>query len=303
MIFWRQRVLLALLERLPNKNASRIQLVKWLFLLRHEEHIDHFGSFYDFVPYRFGPFSFLAYKEINELANLDMLKSKDDHYYLIDAKNKRFSTDLSHKVNNSIGKIVKVYSSMSNKELLEYIYDHYKWYASKSELSKKSFNYSTKTKPTAIYTIGYEGLSIDAFLSEIIKEGIRSIIDIRHRSFSRKYGFSGPRLEKRCSDFELEYHHFPEVGIPSNIRKQVTDRSALWNIYGVSVIPNVTETLNVIAKLCSQESSILLCFEKNPQDCHRHIVAEEISKRIKLPIVHYNYEVKKWGKESKYLSP
>ena len=77
MVFWRQKVLLALLETAPNKRASRTQFIKWLFLLKKEEDVDRYGSFYDFVPYKYGPFSFLAYRDIAELERFGWIESDD----------------------------------------------------------------------------------------------------------------------------------------------------------------------------------------------------------------------------------
>jgi hypothetical protein len=41
--------------------------MKWLFLLRQDEPEAAGPSFYEFVPYRYGPFSFQAYREIASL--------------------------------------------------------------------------------------------------------------------------------------------------------------------------------------------------------------------------------------------
>ena len=41
--------------------------MKLVFLLRHETCLKDVPSFYDFVPYKFGPFSFTLYRELERL--------------------------------------------------------------------------------------------------------------------------------------------------------------------------------------------------------------------------------------------
>ena len=41
--------------------------MKCAFLLRHETEYDADPAFYDFVPYKFGPFSFALYRELESL--------------------------------------------------------------------------------------------------------------------------------------------------------------------------------------------------------------------------------------------
>ncbi len=62
----RQRIVLALLDQAgePIQNTT---LVKLAFLLREETAIGRDRTFYDFVPYKQGPFSFGLYRELDAL--------------------------------------------------------------------------------------------------------------------------------------------------------------------------------------------------------------------------------------------
>ncbi|MCA9049777.1 MAG: hypothetical protein KDA89_13670 [Planctomycetaceae bacterium] len=62
----RRKVLLHIL-RDANRPVSHIELVKAAFLLREESVLANEPSFYDFVPYKFGPFSFALYRELSAL--------------------------------------------------------------------------------------------------------------------------------------------------------------------------------------------------------------------------------------------
>jgi len=52
----RQKTLLSLLD-VAVRPVQRMELTKWCFLLRQESTSAGGSAFYDFVPYRFGPFS------------------------------------------------------------------------------------------------------------------------------------------------------------------------------------------------------------------------------------------------------
>lgn len=45
-------------------------------------------------------------------------------------------------------------------------------------------------KTTSLFTFGYEGLTIEAFIARLNEAGVRTIIDVRELPLSRKKGFS-----------------------------------------------------------------------------------------------------------------
>jgi uncharacterized protein (DUF488 family) len=42
--------------------------------------------------------------------------------------------------------------------------------------------------------------------------------------------------------------------------------------------------IDIIAEICQKEPSALMCFEKEPEECHRHLLAKAISDKTSLPI-------------------
>ncbi len=62
----RQKILISLLQEAGGR-ASRIQLMKWSFLLGKETPSQGGNSYYKFVPYMYGPHSFSLYQEIDSL--------------------------------------------------------------------------------------------------------------------------------------------------------------------------------------------------------------------------------------------
>ena len=287
MMYQRQKVLLALLGRMPGEKASRTQFVKWLFLLREEENIDRYVNFYSFFPYKYGPFSFVAYRDIARLERFGWVKSDSSSFRFTTPEKGYSEPELPPSVIYSIEKIIEKYGTLSQQSLVSYVYEKYPWYASKSKVKQSSSAmYSPKACP-AVYSLGYEGLSIDGFLDAVLKAGIQVVIDSRHNPISRKYGFSESTLADKCLDVGIRYHQFSAIGIPSKIRSQIQDRQALWDFYTEEILAKNSEVLESIANICKSDPSVLICFERESKDCHRHIIARELSMRTKLPVIHY----------------
>ena len=68
----RQRTLLYLFK-LAGGRASRLQTTKWAFVLSCDTESGGGDTFYDFLPYRFGPFSFTLYHEAGKLCQAGLL--------------------------------------------------------------------------------------------------------------------------------------------------------------------------------------------------------------------------------------
>ncbi len=133
----------------------------------------------------------------------------------------------------------------------------------------------------SLYTIGYEGKSIDGFISHLKQSGISTLVDVREIPISRKKGFSKTILSQHLKEHNIEYLHFKELGSPRELRKKVyvdNDYEYFFKEYS----KYVKTRLNIIEKLygiITSEICCLMCFEKEPQYCHRSIVAEEIKNR------------------------
>lgn len=282
----RQRILLELV-RATGKTPSRTHIMKWLFLLKQECAIDQQLAYYDFLPYRFGPFSFVVSRELADLATHGLLAPDQ---LRIPALALPAAEDevakLGHSVISMIREIMRKYGNLSRRELIQAVYKLYPWFASRSELSKiRVFNRAE----LAVYTIGYEGRSIDSLLNTLLFNGIRKLIDVRKNSFSRKYGYSGKTLDKLCKKVEIEYVQYPELGIPSGMRTNidsVEQRERLFDYYESSILSREGKAIEQAAIHCTEVPSALMCFENTPQLCHRGRLATSVSILSQLPVQH-----------------
>jgi uncharacterized protein (DUF488 family) len=139
---------------------------------------------------------------------------------------------------------------------------------------------------SAIFTTGYEGRDIDEFLSHLINNNIQMVVDIREVPISRKRGFSKNVLRQRLAEYGVDYVHIRTLGSPSNLRKKLyqdKDFNHFFENYEKH-LEKCREELEELYEITKKKISCLLCFEKNPSQCHRSSVADRISKLNGTPI-------------------
>jgi uncharacterized protein (DUF488 family) len=281
----RQRILLSLIEQ--GRVPKRTQLMKWLFLLRHEAPETVGESFYEFVPHKYGPFSFQVYREISALESAGFLKADE---LVIPAKRRREARaevrKLPTRTATGIDRILRKYGKRSLDKLLDDVYERYPWYASRSERRPRK---RTKRAPLAVYTVGYEGRTVDGLLDHLLRSGIRRLVDVRKNAMSRKYGFTGKTIAKLCADVGIEYTHVPALGIPGTLRVDLDSPEAyqrLFDLYEREILPDATKGISQVADLCLDKPSALMCFEASSQMCHRGRLAPHVAEVSHLEVRH-----------------
>jgi uncharacterized protein (DUF488 family) len=87
-------------------------------------------------------------------------------------------------------------------------------------------------------------------------------------------------LSKACDGVGIRYEHLPELGIASKQRQALhteADYDALFVEYERASLPQHKESLERIRGwMAAGERVALTCFERLPQQCHRHCVAEAL---------------------------
>ena len=119
-----------------------------------------------------------------------------------------------------------------------------------------------------LFTIRYEGRSIENFINELIVNDVRMLVDVRKNPISRKFGFSKSKLEHIAETVGIKYVHLPELGIESQDRsflKTRDDYRLLFAEYEKSLNQR-EQPLNHLYSLFEAHSRIaLVCFEKEPE--------------------------------------
>jgi uncharacterized protein (DUF488 family) len=134
-----------------------------------------------------------------------------------------------------------------------------------------------------LFTIGYEGSDPERFRAALNSAGVRLIADVRAVALSRKRGFSKTSLRDSLAPDAIAYRHFRELGTPKSGREaaRAGDGARMRRIFCDEVLttPAAQQALDALAKLAREEAVCLLCFEREPANCHRRILAERLAER------------------------
>ncbi len=141
-----------------------------------------------------------------------------------------------------------------------------------------------------LFTIGYEGRTIERVLETLSEAGIEMLIDVRQLPLSRKSGFSKNALAANVQNSGMSYVHISALGCPKVIRDAYRSDHD-WEKYTRDFLAYLSTQDAAIAALeehVSDYRCCLLCFEADPLRCHRTYVAERVRAAIgsELSIVH-----------------
>jgi len=292
-VLTRQKLILWALDKAGGR-LGLMTLVKCAFLLRKETTVGDECAFYDFVPYKYGPFSFALYHELSALARDDHLRRTATSVTLAPESRSQARGvvgALSVRVQDDVVRVMAKYGDIPWRSLVQEVYERYPWYAVRSQLAefRPPAGLERPAVRIAVYTVGYEGKSVDGFFDSLLRAGIQAILDVRATPLSRKYGFSRRSLSQIADRLGLEYHHLPQLGIPRQQRSTLSDSESyerLFERYERCMLPNKREHVDRAISLLRRQPSALLCMEEDVRRCHRGRLAAVISRKTALPVVH-----------------
>jgi len=129
-----------------------------------------------------------------------------------------------------------------------------------------------------VYTIGYEGLDIEAFMTLLAVHSIETVVDIRELPLSRKPGFSKKALASVLNLSGLEYVHMVNLGCPKSVRDRYRE-DGNWKRYTEDFLKHLKTQGAAIAglsDLVNSSNCALLCYEADFNFCHRSMVANAV---------------------------
>lgn len=281
MLLNRQKALLNYIS-ISGEIKSKTLLVKALFLLCEEELKPRGCSLYDFFPYKYGPYSFSLMKlDIQKLINEGIIS--DLPYRIIDKKRAdRIIDGLDDAMSSALEKTHNKYGKMNAAKIKDHVYARYPYFAIHNENNPEVYSpYDPANSPlfqeAGIFTIGYEGRSLDSFLNTLIANNVKTLADIRNNPVSMKYGFTGRSLKHYVEETGIKYISIPELGIESQYRKNLDNQEDyinLFKIYESEILPQRNDKMALLKNLIMQEKRIaLMCFEKDERMCHRGIAS------------------------------
>jgi len=131
---------------------------------------------------------------------------------------------------------------------------------------------------STLFTIGYEKRTQEHFFSALENAGITAVVDVRQYPHSRRQGFSKTALRANLLSRGIAYYHFPQLGSPPHLRaklRQTHDYASFFAEFEEYMYTQNT-TLQELVSLVKNETCCLLCYEKDPEYCHRKLIASRI---------------------------
>lgn len=242
---------------------------------------------FEFVPYKFGGFSFQSYADKRTLTKYGFLADVDG-WELTD-KAKGMAQSLKDEDLYGLKRVLRNLEGKSGKALVREAYINYPYYAIHSEIAEKLLSseelrkvvaLKPKASSKALLTIGYEGISLEAYLNKLIQANVKLLCDVRKNALSMKWGFSKKQLSESCQRVGIEYKHMPELGIVSDKRKTLETRAdydKLFAEYEATTLVAEKEALQELVGLIKEHGRVAItCFEACEKQCHRGRVAKTL---------------------------
>ncbi|MCE7056885.1 DUF488 domain-containing protein [Algoriphagus sp. AGSA1] len=282
-MFYRRKLILGLLEIFEG-HLPKISLQKLLLLITQKQG----EPTYDFVPYKFGCYSFSANADLSTMVKKGILSETKEQFSKVDDQN--YFSQLKATDQKIIGEVKSQYGHMSANGLMRHTYINFPYWAIKSTKAREILNdtYMARVenqKPVrndiTLFTIGYEGISLEEYLNRLIRNDVKVLVDVRNNPKSMKFGFSQSTLRRYCESLGIGYVHFPEVGIVSEKRQTLesqADYDRLFEGYKSTTLKSTGTTQQKILNLLKLKQRIALtCFEAEICQCHRKHLAESIT--------------------------
>ena len=283
-VYKRQQFLLSFFREL-NEPLTVIEIQKLLFLYLTQNKL----PYYDCVPYLYGGFSIQAGEDINTLQAMGWLENSSGKIRYAVTGN----LNGLHLPFEELGiAIPDQLPKVRGNQLVKLVYEQYPYYAINSRMALslvdmeglagiKAEKKRLRQSGQMLFTIGYEGVSVEKYLNSLIQNDVRVLCDVRNNPLSRKFGFSKNNLQKYLGNIGIEYINIPKLGIVSEKRQNLNgdaDYQNLFKDYKSSLFQRKESLEQVYQLLQTKRRIALTCFEYDPAHCHRHVIRDYLKK-------------------------
>jgi len=138
-----------------------------------------------------------------------------------------------------------------------------------------------------IFTIGYEGASVDRFFDALHAAHVDTLLDVRELPLSRRRGFSKSAVKSAVEARGLAYRHEKLLGTPREIRHRLRADGDYPRFFR-DFKRHLARHGFLLQRLAHdiKGNVALMCYEKDAMICHRWIVAEALGKLVGRRPVH-----------------
>jgi uncharacterized protein (DUF488 family) len=153
-----------------------------------------------------------------------------------------------------------------------------------------------------IATVGVYGATLERFLQALADAEVSEVLDVRQRRGVRgpEYAWANSkRLQLALAESGLGYRHLPELAPTTELRQlqyAVDDATGVGKRTRTQLAPEYAERYRreilarvdlgeLVETLPSDEVSALLCVERDPEACHRSLIAEGLARDCDFEVV------------------
>jgi len=154
-----------------------------------------------------------------------------------------------------------------------------------------------------LVTIGVYDWTLEKFLDALRRAGVHQVLDLRQRRGVRgsQYAWANSkRLQAALAEAGIAYEHLPELAPTTELRhlqyaedarqgvgKRSRERLALDYVtrFTAERLDQV-DLAPIIDSMPADGAVALLCVERDPEACHRSLVAERIAEQTGMALEH-----------------
>ena len=154
-----------------------------------------------------------------------------------------------------------------------------------------------------VATIGVYGFTAEMFLERLREAGVGVLVDVRQRRGVRgsEYAWANStRLQAALAEADIEYRHRKELAPTTELRQLQyreddrqgvgkRSRTQLAREYRERYIAEILDSVDldaVVAEFPTDRATALMCVERDPEACHRSLIAERLAARYGLEELH-----------------
>jgi uncharacterized protein (DUF488 family) len=154
-----------------------------------------------------------------------------------------------------------------------------------------------------VATIGVYGFTAQTFLERLREAGVGVLVDVRQRRGVRgsEYAWANStRLQATLAEAGIEYRHHKELAPTSELRQLQyreddrqgvgkRSRTQLAREYRERYIAEILDRADLdalVAELPNDRATALMCVERDPEACHRSLIAERLAAQYGLEALH-----------------
>ena len=140
-----------------------------------------------------------------------------------------------------------------------------------------------------LFTVGYEGSRLTDIVAALRDAGVTTLVDVREAPWSRRPEFAKRALGEAMAAAGIGYLHLKALGTPKAGRDaaRAGDTASFHAIFDAQLTTDAAQAqLEEVAALVATERPCLMCYERDPNRCHRSIVAARLSATTTLAVRH-----------------